>query len=158
MSDQVVQGEVGVQGTDAGMSASVEAVAQAVLRGHDAVQLATAGGEYSPWILGAYFVSDGFDLLLMLEAAGKTMKNLRAAQRVAFSISKNDAMFDFVQGAGEAVSLPEEEAAGVVARLTQKMPWYKLYTPCLPVRIRARELFVTSVSRGWIPAKRLVLG
>ena len=130
-------------------------IAAQVLTSNDAVQLATTGGPYSPWILGAYFVRDGFDLLLMLEAAGKTVQNLRVSQQVAFSVSRNDATFDFIQGAGDALFLPDTQAEEVVAKLTQKMPWYKLYTPCLPVRIQTREMFVTSVSRGWIPARKL---
>jgi hypothetical protein len=135
--------------------ATVAAVAAAVLTTNDAVQLATTGGPYSPWILGAYFVRDGLDLLLMVEQSGKTLQNLKVDARVAFSVSKNDAMQDFVQGAGEASLLDDAEAEVVVARLTQKMPWYKLYTPCVPVRIQTRALFVTSLARGWIPAKQL---
>ena len=45
--------------------------------------------------------------------------------------------------------------AHVMAALTGKMPWFKLYTPCMPVRVGVRELFVTSFELGWMPARRL---
>ena len=53
--------------------------------------------------------------------------------------------------------LAPEDEAHVMAALTGKMPWFKLYTPCMPVRVAVRELFVTSFELGWMPAKRLVV-
>ncbi len=141
--------------------------ARQVFDANNAVQLATLGGTWSPWILGAYFaraprelqrptaLSD-LDLVLMVERNGKTMSNLTQDQRVAFTVSKNDATQDFIQGSGTAELLPDE--APVMAALVAKMPWYQLYTPCAPVRITLSELFVTSFELGWMPARRISFG
>ena len=145
--------------------------ARRVADDNNAVQLATLGGAWSPWILGAYFArvpsalralpaeSDhaDLDLVLMLERHGKTYANLQIDRRVAFVVSKNDATCDFLQGSGVAELLAPEDEAHVMAALTGKMPWFKLYTPCMPVRVAVRELFVTSFELGWMPAKRLVV-
>jgi nitroimidazol reductase NimA-like FMN-containing flavoprotein (pyridoxamine 5'-phosphate oxidase superfamily) len=121
---------------------------------NNALSLATAGGAYSPWILGAYFVHDGPDLLLFLETHGKSLANVAEKAQVAFSVSENDAMKDFVQGRGEARVLPPGDAETVLRAMTTKMPWFKLYTPSTPVRIRTQELFVSSFASQWFPAKR----
>ena len=118
-----------------------------------AVQLATTGGSYSPWVLGAYFASDGADLLLVIESSGKTYQNLQKNRSVAFSISENDASKDFLQGCGEAVFLSPEDEAMVRRKLVEKLPSFQTYTPVVPVRIRVRELFVSSLQSGWFPAK-----
>jgi len=130
-------------------------VAGTVLAENDAISLATTGGEYSPWILGAYFAREtsSLDLLLFLEEGGKSMANVRKNPRVAFSISKNDAQQDFVQGRG-LVEIADEPT--VRSALLAKMPWYKTYTPVVPIRIRVEEMFVSSLARGWFPARRIV--
>ena len=46
-----------------------------VLKSNDAIMLATTGGEYSPWILGAYFASDDLKIYLLLETLGKSFAN-----------------------------------------------------------------------------------
>ena len=147
----------------------IAARARAVLDDNPAIQLATLGGAWSPWILGAYFTRapkglhatsaaiPDLDLVLMVERAGKSLANLQVDARVALVVSKNDAAQDFVQGSGRAVLLPDGEADAVVAALVRKMPEYRLYTPCVPVRIELRELFVTSFAAGWLPARRLTL-
>lgn len=153
---------------------SVDAVAsraRVIFDGNHAVQLATLGGAWTPWILGAYFTrapdalraSDArsgladLDLVLMIERAGKTFANLALDPRVALSVSKNDATQDFIQGSGRAALLDPADEADVIAALQAKMPWYRLYTPCLPVRIAVHELFVTSFELGWMPALRLTV-
>jgi len=152
-------------------TAAVAARARRVFDENNAVQLATLGGAWSPWILGAYFTRApnalwrsgepsglaDLDLVLMVERHGKTMANLQVDGRVAFSVSKNDATLDFIQGSGRATVLPVEETSHVMDALTVKMPWYQLYTPCLPVRVAVDELFVTSFELGWMPALRLSL-
>lgn len=131
--------------------------AQQIYAENNAITMATTGGRYSPWVLGAYFVHDGADVYLMVEKTGKTIENLRANARVAFSVSQNDAMKDFLQGVADAVILSDDEYDAVMARLKGKMPWYQLYTPCAPVRLETRELFVSSLSSGWFPAKRVAV-
>jgi hypothetical protein len=139
--------------------AEVRAAAAALFAEVPSIQVATLGGPYTPWILGAYFTTapdEPLELLLMVEKHGKSMKNLRADPRVAFTVNTGDAMHDFAQGAGRAEVLDDDAAPLFLERLVAKMPWFKLYTPCAPVRIRVEELFVTSFSRGWMPAQRLV--
>lgn len=138
-------------------SDAVLAKATAAFTKNPSVQVATsgaAGADYSPWILGAYFVNDGPDLLLFLEAQGKSLKNVEHNPRVAFSVSENDAMKDFVQGRGEARVLSAADHEMVMQRLLEKLPWFKLYTPVCPVRVVTQELFVSSFSSQWFPAKR----
>ncbi|MEZ4367264.1 MAG: pyridoxamine 5'-phosphate oxidase family protein [Kofleriaceae bacterium] len=133
--------------------AEILARAEAVFAANDAVQLATSGGPISPWVLGAYFAHDGADLYLFVEQRGKTAANLRASDRVAFVVSENDAMKDFVQGHGRAVMLDADQADEVRARLLAKMPWFQTYTPVMPVRLEPTELYVSSLAAGWFPAK-----
>lgn len=151
----------------------VAARLRAIVDEHNAVQVATLGGAWSPWILGAYMARatgelareveklagearhPELDLVFMVERHGKTFANLQADDRVALSISHNDATRDFAQAAARAVLLPEHFEAVVMAALKSKMPWYQLYTPCVPVALAVVDAFVTSFPLGWMPAKRL---
>ncbi|MFN3385333.1 MAG: pyridoxamine 5'-phosphate oxidase family protein [Candidatus Thermochlorobacter sp.] len=137
------------------LQAEVKAVILDILRTNNAISIATTGGEYSPWILGAYFASDDLSIYLMLEVAGKTMANLRKNPNVGILISQNDAMKDFLQAKGVAALLPESETERVMAMLKAKMPWYQLYTPCVPVRLDIKKWFVSSLARQWFPARIL---
>ena len=96
---------------------------------NNAIMIATTGGEYSPWILGAYFVNDGLDIYHVLEKSGKTMSNLEHNKNVAISISQNDATKDFLQGYGTIEILSDDEDVRVGAMLVEKMPWFQTYTP-----------------------------
>jgi nitroimidazol reductase NimA-like FMN-containing flavoprotein (pyridoxamine 5'-phosphate oxidase superfamily) len=129
-----------------------------VLSSNDAIMIATTGGEYSPWILGAYFVSDDIKIYLLLEKAGKSFANVKLNPNVAISISKNDATQDFLQACGKIEILPDEEEANVRKMLLSKMPWYMTYTPVAPVRINVSKFFITSIANGWFPAKTLEIG
>lgn len=124
-----------------------------ILESNDAIMLATTGGEYSPWILGAYFASKDTDVYLLLETSGKTMANIKADPSVAFSVSKNDAMQDFLQASGVAEILSEEHEPEVRKMIVDKMPWFQTYTPVAPVRIKVKKYFVSSLKNGWFPAK-----
>ena len=126
-----------------------------ILKGNDAIMVSTTGGEYSPWILGAYFASKDIDIYLLLETHGKTMANLRKNLSVAISISKNDAMQDFLQAIGDAEILPDSEEPEVRKLILDKMPWFQTFTPVTPVRVRVKKYFVTSLQNGWFPAKVL---
>lgn len=127
----------------------------AILAENNAISLATTGGEYSPWILGAYFASDDLTIYLLLEQSGKTLANLKANPKGALLISQNDAMKDFLQAQFEATILPDSEEPMVRSLLVQKMPWYQTYAPCVPVRLDAQKWFVSSLARQWFPAKVL---
>lgn len=137
---------------------SILATAREVFSQNNALSLATSGGPVSPWLLGAYFASEGDDLVLFLEASGKSIANVRANERVAFLVSRNDAQQDFVQGSATARPLPPSEEAAVFARLAAKMSWFRNYTPVVAVRLEVRELLVSSFAKGWFPAKRVTFG
>lgn len=126
-----------------------------ILKNNDAIMIASAGGEYSPWILGAYFASKDIDIYVLLETHGKTFANLKENSKVAVSISKNDAMQDFLQAQAEVEILPDTDEPEVRKLIVDKMPWFQTYTPVSPVRIRVKKYFVTSLQKGWFPAKVL---
>jgi nitroimidazol reductase NimA-like FMN-containing flavoprotein (pyridoxamine 5'-phosphate oxidase superfamily) len=126
-----------------------------VLNANDAIMIASTGGEYSPWILGAYYASKDVDIYVLLETNGKTFANLKQNPSVAVSISKNDAMQDFLQAQGEVEILPDSEEPAVRKLIVDKMPWFQTYTPVSPVRIRVKKYFITSLEKGWFPAKVL---
>jgi nitroimidazol reductase NimA-like FMN-containing flavoprotein (pyridoxamine 5'-phosphate oxidase superfamily) len=126
-----------------------------ILKNNDAVMIASTGGEYSPWILGAYFASKDIDIYVLLETHGKTFANLKENSKVAVSISKNDAMQDFLQAQAEVEILPDSDEPEVRKLIVDKMPWFQTFTPVSPVRIRVKKYFVTSLQKGWFPAKVL---
>lgn len=133
----------------------VEAKIREILDSNNAIMLATTGTDYSPWILGAYFVSKGLDIYILLEKGGKSFANIQMNKNVAFSISQNDATKDFLQGKAIVEVLPDDEEAKVRAILVEKMPWYQTFVPMVPVKIVSSKLFVTSLQNGWFPAKVL---
>jgi general stress protein 26 len=108
----------------------IKSVILNILSENNAISLATTGGEYSPWILGAYFASDDLTIYLLLEKSGKTLANLRQNPKGALMISQNDAMKDFLQAQFEATLLPDSDEDKVRKMLVAKMPWYQTYTPC----------------------------
>ncbi len=126
-----------------------------ILSSYDAIMVATTGGEYSPWILGAYFGVDDLKIYLLLETHGKSFGNIKLNKNVAISISKNDAMQDFLQAQGEAVILDVSEDKFARDLILKKMPSFQTYTPVTPVRIDIKKFFVTSLQNGWFPAKVL---
>lgn len=128
-----------------------------IFNSNDAMTLATTGSEYSPWVLGVYFVNKELSVYLLLETEGKTMANLKVNNKVAICISKNDAMQDFLQGYGEAFVLDDDEEDNVRKMLLKKMPWFQTFTPISPVKININEFFVSSLNKGWFPAKQYEL-
>lgn len=126
-----------------------------IFEGNNAIMLATTGTDYSPWILGAYYVNKGLDIYLLLEKGGKSFANIAQNKNVAYSISQNDATKDFIQGKAVVEILADEEEAKVREMLTSKMPWYQTFVPMIPVKISASKIFVTSLQNGWFPAKVL---
>jgi succinate dehydrogenase/fumarate reductase-like Fe-S protein len=64
-------------------------------------------------------------------------------------------MQDFLQAQGEVEILPDSEEPAVRKLIVDKMPWFQTYTPVSPVRIRVKKYFITSLEKGWFPAKVL---
>ena len=137
------------------LSNEVESKINEVMEGNNAIMLATTGTDYSPWILGAYYVSKGIDIYLLVEKGGKSFANIEKNKNVAYSISQNDATKDFLQGKAVVEILPESEEARVREMLVEKMPWYQTFVPMIPVKIVSSKIFVTSLENGWFPAKVL---
>ncbi len=133
----------------------VEAKVKEVLGASNAIMLATTGTDYSPWILGAYYVNEGIDIYLLVEKGGKSFANIAQNKNVAYSISQNDATKDFLQGKAVVEVLPDDEEAKVRELLVDKMPWYQTFVPMVPVKIVSSKIFVTSLQNGWFPAKVL---
>lgn len=133
----------------------VEAKVKEILESNNAIMLATTGADYSPWILGAYFVSKGLDIYLLVEKGGKSFANIKQNKNAAYSISQNDATKDFIQGKAVIEVLPEKEEANVREMLLKKMPWYQTFVPMVPIKIISSKIFVTSLQNGWFPAKVL---
>lgn len=126
-----------------------------IMEGNNAIMLATTGTDYSPWILGAYYVNDGLNIYLLLEKGGKSFANIKANKSIAYSISQNDATKDFLQGKATVEILPDEAEEKVREMLVKKMPWYQTFVPMVPVKIISSKIFVTSLQNGWFPAKVL---
>lgn len=126
-----------------------------ILKNYEAIMVATTGGEYSPWILGAYFGHEDLKIYLLLETHGKSFGNLQTNKNVAISISRNDAMQDFLQGYGEAVIMDVAEDKFARDLILAKMPAFQTFTPVTPVRLNIKKFFVTSLQNGWFPAKQL---
>lgn len=135
--------------------AEVREKALEILKTYDAIMVSTTGGEYSPWILGAYFGHIDLKIYLLLETNGKSLSNIKINNRVAISISKNDAMQDFLQGYGEAIVMDESEDKFARDLILEKIPSFQTFTPVTPVRIEIKKFFVTSLHKGWFPAKVL---
>ena len=51
--------------------------------------------------------------------------------------------------------LPDSDEPEVRKLIVDKMPWFQTFTPVSPVRIRVKKYFVTSLQKGWFPAKVL---
>ncbi|MEO8665518.1 MAG: pyridoxamine 5'-phosphate oxidase family protein [Ignavibacteria bacterium] len=126
-----------------------------ILNTYDAIMVSTTGGEYSPWILGAYFGHEDLTIYLLLETHGKSFGNIGINNKVAISISRNDAMQDFLQGYGEAHIMDVSEDKFARDLILEKMPSFQTYTPVTPVRVDIKKFFVTSLQSGWFPAKVL---
>jgi nitroimidazol reductase NimA-like FMN-containing flavoprotein (pyridoxamine 5'-phosphate oxidase superfamily) len=137
------------------LNSEVELKAKEIMESNNAIMLATTGTDYSPWILGAYYVSEGTDIFLLLEKGGKSFKNIMTNKNVAYSISQNDATKDFLQGKAVVNIMPDEEEARVREMLMKKMPWYQTFVPMVPIKIESSKIFVTSLQNGWFPAKVL---
>jgi nitroimidazol reductase NimA-like FMN-containing flavoprotein (pyridoxamine 5'-phosphate oxidase superfamily) len=131
----------------------VKSVIRDLLQSHNSLTLASTGGEYSPWILSVYFATEGDDIYFFLETAGKTYQNIQKEKKVAIAISDNDASKDFLQAYGEVEILSQSESDKVRQLILSKMPWFMTYTPVVPIRLKIKKYFVSSLSRNWFPAK-----
>lgn len=137
------------------LNTEVEAKIKEIMKTSNAIMLATTGTDFSPWILGAYYVNEGIDIYLLVEKGGKSFANIVENKNAAYSISQNDATKDFLQGKAVVEILPDEDEYKVRKMLVDKMPWYQTFVPMTPIKIKSSKIFVTSLQNGWFPAKVL---
>ncbi len=145
--------------SEAVVDSVVEEKVRAVLASLPALYVSTTSGN-EPWLAAGFFAeSDPFTLVMVLEAAGRTLTNIRSNPRVSLMVSSGAPFEPFVQGSADAVILTGgEETEEVKQALLRKAPQIDsmLDYPLEAVRFKVRSWRVTDVPNGWIPGKELV--
>ena len=120
--------------------------------------LSTSAGE-EPWGAGTFVAERGpFELGIILEQQGRTLRNIRQNPRVAMVVSSGNPFEPFLQGAADAEVLEDEEGtAAVIAALRTKAPQIEplLGAPVVALRLHVRCWRATDVVNGWLPGKEL---
>lgn len=120
--------------------------------------LSTSGPD-APWGAAAFFAESGvFNLSLVLELHGTTLRNIRHNSTVAMVVSSGDPFEPFLQGTATAEVLEDEEALRATAdRLRAKAPQIEplLGIPMAAIRLHVHQWRVTDVVKGWLPGKEL---
>lgn len=134
----------------------VEQKAKDVLAGAHTLFLSTCA-DNTPWVAGGFFAeSDAFTLVMVLEAQGTTLTNIRANPQVAVVVSSGNAFEPFLQAAAD-VEIVEDEAGmeEIKTALRAKAPEIEpiLGAPIRGIRLRVRAWKVTDIVNGWLPAK-----
>lgn len=136
---------------------TVEAVVVARLASSEAFTLATCGPD-GPWAAGAFFVeSDPFTLSLVLEASGRTLRNLQHDPRVGVVVAAGTPFEPFLQAQAVATVVTGDDDAAVRAALVAKVPAAGAFmaAPIVAVRLRVEQWRATDVVNGWLPGKVL---
>lgn len=140
------------------VESEVEDKVRAVLAAFPVLYISTASGS-EPWLAAGFFAeSDPFTFVMVLEAAGRTLTNIRTNPRVALMVSSGSPVEPFLQGSADAVVLTAvEETEAVKQALLRKAPQIEslLGYPIEAVRFDVRSWRVTDVLDGWIPGKEL---
>ena len=138
--------------------AEVTAVIRKLLADNATFFLSTTGKD-GPWGAGAFFAEDGlFELTLVLELHGRTLRNIRQDPRVAMVVSSGNPYEPFLQGAAHAEVLDGEEAMKrTTAHLMAKAPQIEpiLGAPIAALRLHVELWRATDIVNGWLPAKEL---
>lgn len=117
----------------------------------------TAGDE--PWGSGSFFAESGlYDLQLLLELHGHTLRNIRQNPRVAVVVSNGNPFEPFLQGAADAQVLDgEDDIKATTEALMAKAPQIEpfLGAPLAAVRLHVTLWRATDVVNGWLPGKEL---
>lgn len=139
--------------------ADVEDVVRRLLAESPTMYLGTTADD-EPWAAGAFFAErDLFELSLVLELHGRTLRNIRLNPRVALVVSSGNPFAPFLQGAADAEVLDDsDEITATVAALMAKAPQIEplLAAPTAAVRLRVSRWRATDVGRGWLPGKELL--
>lgn len=137
----------------------VEDKVRELLAGAKSLYLSTTAGD-APWGAGAHFAEvDPFTLLLVLEASGRTLSNIRANPRVAMVVSSGAPYDPFLQGDADVeVVTDEAEDQQIRSALLAKVPEIEpfLHAPLVAVRLLVRRWRATDVPNGWLPGREIV--
>lgn len=138
--------------------AEVEALVRRLLAASPTMFLSTAAGNES-WGAGTFVAESGpFELGIILEQQGRTLRNIRQNPRVAMVVSSGNPFEPFLQGAADAEVIDDEEAtAAVIAALRAKAPQIEplLGAPVVALRLHVTHWRATDVVNGWLPGKEL---
>ena len=129
-----------------------------LLAGAQTMFLSTAADD-QPWGAGVFFAeSSPFELSLILELHGRTLRNVRSNPRVAMVVSSGNAFEPFLQGAAAAEVIEDDDRlGGIVAALRAKAPQIEplLGAPLAGVRLEVSHWRATDVVNGWLPGREL---
>ena len=137
----------------------VEDLVRRLLAGAPTMYLSTTADD-EPWGAGAFFAESGpFDLSLVLEEHGRTLRNIRRNPRVALVVSSGNPFEPFLQGAADAELLEDDEKlTATTDALRTKAPQIEplLAAPMVAVRLHVTRWRATDVVNGWLPGKDLL--
>ena len=133
---------------------------EGLLASHPTLKLATVGHGDMPWITAAFFTEDGpYQLLLMLDAGGRTLANLQANPDVAVMIESGDPTTLFAQAEARAEIMDERCGATFRDALIAKTPACATVVALprlVPVRVHVDRWRITDARSGGVPARDLV--
>ena len=123
------------------------------------VKIGTASPDGTPWVATAYFAESGlFRLEVLLEAVGRTLKNIRNNHRVALMIENGDAIALFAQAEASTNIIDEQHGRirdAIIAKTPGSAPLVKL-PHLVGVQLNVTRWRVTHVAAGWLPAQALL--
>lgn len=111
-----------------------------------------------PWVAGVFFAErDSFELSIILEVHGRTLRNIRRNPSVAIVVSHGDPFAPFLQGAATAEVVDDDGTDAVVAALRSKSPHIEplLAAPFVAVKLLVAKWRATDVVNGWLPGVEL---
>jgi hypothetical protein len=128
-----------------------------VLAAYPHLYLATAE-DGRPWVGGVYFAETSpFELVIILEAHGRTLTAIRSNPRVGMVVSSGQPHKPFLQGSATVEVLDgaaSDEAHRVLAAKVPQIESFLQY-PHEAVRLAVSLWRVTDVANGWIPGRTL---
>lgn len=134
---------------------TVEALVRETLAAHKSLYLATTGAD-GPWVSGVYFAENGlYELLLVLEERGRTLKAIRENPKVAVVVATGSPMAPFLQARAIAEIVADDVALQrrLIAKVPEAAPF--LDTPIRSVRLTVPSWRVTDIPNGWLPGKEI---
>ncbi len=130
-----------------------------ILSSNNTVTITTKDREGNVWSAKVFYADKDGYVYSILEDKGHTLRNVRENPEVFFVI-ENGNPIRFVQGRGTVeilgpTSSHPEERSLITARNFPIVPFLKANPDTTVVRIRPTEVFVTDMSRGFLPRFRI---